>query len=880
MNQLFMNRPGALLDRKLTKAYLSDYMLNKTGQVNLLMMAYDLGIIKEIRTNYPVTPLLRSQLIKRMVQQYSVVEIKAAETVDLWISCLDQSLVDAIDQAEKATKAQKPYIPAVQPKQERHDQTVGEGAKDIGEDFCVNPKLDEKHDRIYIPCGIGNSDFGFTIYGIKKAPMCSNKNSDVFALVYNYLIRSTNVDDGSIPRYISEIESPYAQDYRSIYRTAIILLQMVRHNYCPNNVLELSYYGEQENLQYAVGLINNYAALFCRLIKIPVVGLHVKNNPKAIKVALTKCSGIYCESNSKLYTNAREIWYGRKINYKLTKENLPDLEYILGEISPFDGFKEGQFEALRSMLMAKKHAVCIMPTGSGKSLIYYFASLLQPLPLIIVAPTEILIRDQIRNLAQFHHIDNVAHLKLTSDNCFERFELHNSLNYITPMALQNRHLLVSFRYINVGTRLVKTYPSSGGPYILREEQIAKGPLVSNIVLDEIHCLSNWGHDFRPEYLMLSKFLRKYLDQVDFWGFTATANYTVVEDVQKQLGIPQGNFFSPISFDKYNVSYDFRCAKTEEDMYAILDSIARTVIDRGERTLIFTKSDAISERVADVVGYEADIFSSDNLDAYHHFVDGKCKILIASEELGVGINLPNISCVIHFGLPLSKCEYVQEIGRAGRANESVTSYVIYLENAPRNIPAELLNRNTLIADIPDLLRGVHNDYELIYRKLTNNCPTKDALYEQLISFYVTLPKSNYTVRIFKWSELDSVKQMLYMLYITGYVYDWYTYSQSKDGKGVEILIDISSSEAAIKDTLRRMRTSLVSYFDFLGDNREGVSKANRAKSPEELLHIYVDWYYIKYLYHHNEQFLDLYDFNVAARSQLSKRRNGLLYRSHL
>lgn len=149
---------------------------------------------------------------------------------------------------------------------------------------------------------------------------------------------------------------------------------------------------------------------------------------------------MFVRNNSDLVTNARELWYGRKINYRLDKSNLPDLEYILAEISPFGYFKEGQFEALSQMVSAKKHTVCIMPTGSGKSLIYYMVSLLQPLPLFVVAPTDILIQDQIRNLKQFHKIDNVAHLQLTDDNDFKEYEMRNSLNYLTPTTLQNRNL--------------------------------------------------------------------------------------------------------------------------------------------------------------------------------------------------------------------------------------------------------------------------------------------------------------------------------------------------------------------------------------------------------------------------------------------------------
>lgn len=862
LQKLLISRPDTLLNRQRMRGLLVDYLNNDTAKVNVLMTAYDIGIVTDIRSNFPIDTFHRNRMVYSLVQQHSIVEEKASWAVDTWISCFSSELITLVLQAEAEEKKPEPISVIIPPDIDPepifiprgNDSVVDGGTRDHREDFFINPTLDERADAVYVPCGVGNTDCGFTIFGVKKQAMCKNKYSDIFALVYNYLIRTSKITDEDIPHYISQINTTYALDYRSIFRVAIMLLQMVKNNYTSTNILEIAYCGEKEHLQYAVEMINNYAALFCRLMNITEVKLVVKYNKGGTKVSLSKCAGVYCESNPSLISNAREIWYGRKINYRLSRANIRDLEYILSEISPFDSFKEGQFEALKDMLAAKRHAVCIMPTGSGKSLIYYMASLLQPLPLFVVAPTEILIQDQIRNLQKFHHMDNVAHLQLTDQNCFSNFEIRNSLNYLTPMTLQSRHLLVKFRYINDGTHLKDK----------RAEQLAPGPLAAYIVLDEIHCLSNWGHDFRPEYLMLSRYLRKYLDQIDFWGFTATANYTVVEDVQKQLDIPQGNFFSPITFEKYNVSYDYRCVATEEELYQVTAEIAQTLAGRDERTIIFTKGDIISRRLADVVGYEADYFSADNPEAYHHFVDGKCKILISSEELGVGINFPNIRNIIHFGLPLSKCEYVQEIGRAGRANELVTSYVVFLENSEENVSPKLLNRSTPINDIPDLLAGASNDYADIYRKLTNDCPTKEVLFERLQDLYSTLraEKRSYLVMPFSWDKLEDAKQLLFMLYTTGYIYDWYSYSQTKDHSGLEILIDICSSEAAIKDTLRRMRLKLKDYFDFLGNNRESIAKVNRATTPEDLIKAYVDWYYIKYLYHHNEQFLDLFDFITA------------------
>lgn len=876
LKDYFLNNPSLLLSEKKLRALLGDVYMNDQLSINLLMSAFSIGIIPEMRNAYPVDQFMITRWTKKLISDFGISSEKARWAVDIWISSVDQELFLQLDAAEELLRLDQDEIlkkqeeeARIQAEEKRARLEAEEQAREEKRrstpdlrlktredysDYYINPTLNESDEYIYIPCGFGQGDNGFLIYGIKKELVCTHKDANVFALVYNYLIRSSTIDKDSIPFFLQRIETVYEMDFQSIYRLAVTLLQMIRHN-CVDDILALNYRDDKESLQYAVKMINNYAALFCRLIGIPEVRLHVRIDKAGIPLSLHGDNGVYVKDNPHAVSNARELWYGRRINYHLTKENLPDLEYILHEISDFDGFKEGQFSALCDMLACKNHSVCIMPTGSGKSLIYYLASLLQPLPLFIVSPTEILIQDQIRNLKEFHKMDNVAHLQLTGENSFAKWDICNSLNYLTPMTFQNRNLLIKFRYLNAGTKL----------FDMREERIAQGALVSYIVLDEIHCLSNWGHDFRPEYLMLSKYLNKFFTNIPFWGFTATANYTVVEDVQKQLNIPQNNFFSPIAFERFNVSYDFRVLHTEEEMLREIAAITAPLINRNERTIVFTKSDSISEKVADAIGWEADIFNKENPSAYYHFASGKSKILVASDELGVGINLPNIRNIIHFGLPLSKNEYVQEIGRAGRANENVKSFILYLDPSLDNVPDNLLKRNTPIQSLPILLEGYENDYTDVYQKISNGAISDNELYEQLMQVYHDLRQRGQVlvVNSYPYDILEKAKQQLYMLYLTGYITDWYTYSQSRDRNGVDILVDICSTApdgvSNPFDALNRMKERLRSYFDFMGNNRESIAKVERAKTPEEIIRVYVKWYFERYLYHHNEEFLDFFEF---------------------
>lgn len=870
--------PAVLLSDKKVRSLLSDVYNNNQLSVNLMMNAYSIGIVTEMREKYPVEQFTVTRWTKKLVTDFGVSEEKARWAVDTWISAISKQVLKQLEAAEQLLEEDEEVIrrqkeeAALQKaeedrkrreKEERERDEVLRSTPDPHlktiEDYSnyyVNPSLKENKEYIYVPCGFGQGDNGFLIHGIKKELLCTHKDANVFALVYNYLTRSSTITDRDFPSFLQQ-ETAYELDYQTVYRLAIILLQLVHHNQTQNGVVLLKYSEDIENLNYAIQLINHYAALFSRLIGIEPVSIQVKTDNHGLPISLqNKISGVYVTNNNDILSNARELWYGRKINYRLTESNLPDLEYILHEISDFESFKDGQFSSLCNMLACRKHSVCIMPTGSGKSMIYYLASLLQPLPVFVVSPTDILIQDQIRNLKKFHRIDNVAHLQLTEKNNFDNWEIHNSLNFLTPMTLQNRHLLAKFRYLNNGTRLIEK----------REEKTAPGARVSYVVLDEIHCLSNWGHDFRPEYLMLSKYLNKFCDHISFLGFTATANYTVVEDVQKQLGIPQENFFSPMAFERFNVSYDFRKLHSEEEMLNEIATITAALISRNERTLVFTKNDAISEKVADAIGYEADIFSRENPKAYYHFAAGESRILVASDELGIGINLPNIRNIIHFGLPLSKNEYVQEIGRAGRANEKVTSFVLYLEVSPENVPEELLKRNTPLQNLPSLLEGYDNDYSNVYKKLSNGAISDEELYGQLIQTYRGFEDrgKSLTVDAYPYNTLAHSKQHLYMLYLSGYIFDWYTYSQSKDGKGIDILVDIcSTDENSYRNDptkmLNRMKERMHDYFVFMGNSRESIAKVDRAKTPEEIIEVLVKWYYEKYLYHHKEQFLDFFEF---------------------
>jgi superfamily II DNA helicase RecQ len=694
-----------------------------------------------------------------------------------------------------------------------------------------------------IPCGVGNSDYGFIVKGTGHEDVNNREPfPSVHALVYNFLIRDSHITREAYPQYMKNHPFNHELDYGHVYRLIMILIDLL--NPVGVTELRLNVIGDRDELTAAVDILNEYLAVFGRLTKSQLCSVKVIDdlNGRSIS-AITKAD--YCVKNFDSDQGLRRrIRYGSRINYSLDKTDRGDLEFLLREISPFKSFKKGQYDALCSMMNANGHAVCIMPTGSGKSLIYYFACLLQPQTVFVVSPTDILIRDQIRNLRKFHHFDNVTHLDLTGKNDFSFFKMATNLIFLTPATFQNRNLFGIFKQ-------------------WKNE-------ISYVVLDEIHCLSNWGHDFRPEYLMLSKNMSQYLENARYLGFTATANYTVAQDIQKQLSIPFDNFFSPVLFEKYNVRYSFREVDSMEAMYEQIRVIADDIVQRNERAIVFTKNDEISVKVADAIGYEADVFTSDNSEAYAQFAEGLCRILVASEDLGIGVNLPNVNCTIHFGMPVSKNEFVQEIGRAGRAEEKVTAYVVYLKPSEENIPAVLLKRETIVDNLPQMLKAMNNDYADVYHKLNCGADTSDVLYDRLIDIYSDFHSGQKTAYIVDRpvKSIEIYKQLIYMLYVTGYVKDWYTYRAVESSDAIELIIDICSvpntgghKVIAIDDAsmLERMRKKSRDYFASMGNDRESIFKVSKAQKIEDILRTYVDWYYEKFLYHHKEQFLDLFEF---------------------
>ena len=379
---IVLNNPIILSDRARMKGLFSDIFQNDAKKVNALMAGFDIGILKDMIDNYPVTSVAKGGYIKRITQQYPFEDRTASWIVDTFEQCLSKEIIQKLKVAEREKEAEekkkaKQVANEAKPVSETSQLSDSELLGNT-ENAFINPKLPVADNRVFIPCGFGETDKGFFICGIKKTVFCSHPSRNIYALVYNILVRNTNIQDQDFPQELEDEYRAVAIDYKSIFRLSILLLQLIRHDYVSGNTISIDFSGGSDIVRASEMLINHYVILFSRIIGIDAPTIHIVINRNGIKVSLTEKKGIHIENNTEFSTNARELWYGERINYRLTRDKLHDVELLLSELAVFDSLREGQFDALSNMMSAKGNSVCIMPTGSGKSLIYYLAAFLQP----------------------------------------------------------------------------------------------------------------------------------------------------------------------------------------------------------------------------------------------------------------------------------------------------------------------------------------------------------------------------------------------------------------------------------------------------------------------------------------------------------------------
>jgi len=320
----------------------------------------------------------------------------------------------------------------------------------------------------------------------------------------------------------------------------------------------------------------------------------------------------------------------------------------LKEYFGFEKFKGNQQSIIESILSGDDTFV-IMPTGGGKSLCYQLPAIISEGTAIIVSPLIALMKNQVDLIRGYSSTDNIAHF------------INSQLN-------KSQINIVKNDITGGKCKLLYVAPES----LVKQENIdfLKTIKISFVAVDEAHCISEWGHDFRPEYRKIKGMLNEIEDNIPIVALTATATPKVQSDIVKTLGMKKPNVFIS-SFLRDNLYYEIRPKPSKQD--AIKD-IIRFIKKEGNKSgIIYCLSRNSTEELAEILqvnginaaAYHAGLDAHIRSERQDQFLMEDVQVIVATIAFGMGIDKPDVRFVIHFDIPKSLENYYQETGRAGR-----------------------------------------------------------------------------------------------------------------------------------------------------------------------------------------------------------------------
>lgn len=370
----------------------------------------------------------------------------------------------------------------------------------------------------------------------------------------------------------------------------------------------------------------------------------------------------------------------------------------------YDEFKTGQEELIDGIMNARD-VLGIMPTGGGKSLCYQLPAVLLNGVTIVISPLISLMKDQVDSLNEIGIPSTFINSSIDSDELLERVEDIKANKYKIIYVAPER--LDTYMFLNLVSKIE----------------------VSLIAVDEAHCISQWGHDFRPSYVEIPRFINSLKIRPIVAAFTATATVEVVKEIKNLIEL-QNPVEVITGFDRENLTY--RVVKPSDKFSYLVDYINSLseedsgVIYCSTRKAVDSVSDRLKNLGKSVVPYHGGMTSEERQVNQDGFIKDKIKIIVATNAFGMGIDKPDVRYVVHYNMPKNMESYYQEAGRAGRDGESSECILMYS-------PSDIVKQKFIIQSecmSPDRERLMYENLQY----LIDFCHTNDCLRNEILRYF--------------------------------------------------------------------------------------------------------------------------------------------------
>lgn len=383
---------------------------------------------------------------------------------------------------------------------------------------------------------------------------------------------------------------------------------------------------------------------------------------------------------------------------------------VLKEYFGYSTFRKGQEEIIDNILKGRD-ILAIMPTGAGKSLCYQVPALMLKGMTIVISPLISLMKDQVNAL---------------NDSGIKAVYLNSSMTFSEYQKALRLASQGYFKIIYVAPERLETHDIMN---------IIAFNEVSMITIDEAHCVSQWGHDFRPSYLKIVDFVSKFKSRPIISSFTATATSKVKQDISNILKL-NNPYIITTGFDRKNLYFEVQHPK--DKFSALLKIVQRNkgkcgIVYCGTRKNVEEVCQKLQDEGFNALRYHAGLTNQERLYSQNCFIYDKCDIIVATNAFGMGIDKSNVSYVVHYNMPKNIESYYQEAGRAGRDGEPAECILLY-SASDVSLNRFLIEQSENDEIPPDVMAKIKNQERELLKYMTFYCTITTCLRSYILKYF--------------------------------------------------------------------------------------------------------------------------------------------------